>query len=139
MERGERAADRDAPGSKSGVLQATFSPDGQTILTASKDNTARLFEASSGTERNVFRGHSQFVVQAQFSPDGTTALTASLDRTARLGRRTGHLRAALMGHSAYVTSASFNPDGSNITTSSPDKTARIWRVNPCPGDAPFGP
>lgn len=61
------------------VLAAEFS-----LITASADNTARVWEA--GTWRNLaaLRGHNDDVVQAEFSADEKTAITASYDATVRI-------------------------------------------------------
>ena len=56
------------------------------MLTASRDKTARLWEAASGNERAILRGHEDAVWSAVFSADGARVLTASRDKTARLWR-----------------------------------------------------
>ena len=61
-----------------------FSPDGGRVATASYDGTARLWDASSGKELKVLRGHTSSVTAVAFSPDGSRLATASYDRTARL-------------------------------------------------------
>ena len=50
------------------VVAAAFSPDGSRIVTASEDNTARLWDAETGAEIAVLRGHEDEVVAAAFSP-----------------------------------------------------------------------
>ncbi|NDA63415.1 MAG: hypothetical protein EBX50_15455, partial [Chitinophagia bacterium] len=57
-------------GHTSNVNSAVFSPDGKLALTASGDNTARLWEVSTGKELQVLRGHTSIVNSAVFSPDG---------------------------------------------------------------------
>jgi hypothetical protein len=54
------------------------------VLTASRDKTARLWEADSGKLLATFQGHTEAVWIAVFSPDGRHVLTASVDKTARL-------------------------------------------------------
>ena len=39
------------------ISTATFSPDGKTIATASKDNTTKLWNAKTGYHRKSIKGH----------------------------------------------------------------------------------
>ncbi|BAT52903.1 WD-40 repeat protein [Nostoc sp. NIES-3756] len=107
------------------VNSATFSPDGQRILTASRDKTARLWDLQ-GRQIAKFQGHEGLVYSASFSPDGQRILTASYDNTARLWDLQGRQIAKFQGHEDWVYSASFSPDGQRILTASRDKTARLW-------------
>jgi WD40 repeat protein len=68
------------------VTVAAFSPDGTRIVTASADNTARIWDAASGRSLMVLRDHTAEVTAAAFSPDGTRIVTASWDKTARIWR-----------------------------------------------------
>ena len=67
-----------------GVISAQFSPDGQRVVTASRDKTARLWDATSGKPIGEPMKHEGGVFSAQFSPDGQRVVTASWDKTARL-------------------------------------------------------
>ena len=66
------------------VYSVQFSPDGRQVVTASKDRTARLWDAATGQSLGEPMEHEGWVVTAQFSPDGKQVLTASEDGTARL-------------------------------------------------------
>ena len=66
------------------VNSAVFSPDGSRVVTASEDNTARLWDAKTGAALATLSGHTDTVDSAVFSPDGSRVVTASTDKTARL-------------------------------------------------------
>jgi hypothetical protein len=51
------------------VNLARFSPDGERVLTASADSTARLWDAATGRELVRYTGHTASVQYAAFSPD----------------------------------------------------------------------
>jgi tetratricopeptide (TPR) repeat protein len=116
-------------GHTAGVVSAVFSPDGRRVLTASRDYSARLWEAESGKLLATFQGHTGQVTSAVFSPDGRRVLTASLDNSARLWEaESGKLLATFQGPTAAVVSAVFSPDGRRVLTASNDKTARLWET-----------
>jgi hypothetical protein len=55
-------------------------------VTASKDGTARVWDAATGDPLSVPLEHERAVNRAEFSPDGTRVVTASEDGTARVWR-----------------------------------------------------
>jgi len=59
-------------------------PDGTRVVTASQDNTARVWDAATGTPVTRPLEHQATVRSAAFSPDGTRVVTASYDKTARV-------------------------------------------------------
>jgi len=111
------------------VTSAVYSPQGDLILTASKDGTARVWNRR-GQELLVLSGHGGPVVDAQFSPAGEPMLilTVSEDFTARLWDMEGNQIAALRGHEGPITDAAFSPQGDLVLTGSQDAAARLWNV-----------
>jgi hypothetical protein len=60
-------------GYEGSVTSAQFSPDGKRIVTASTDNTARLWTVlppSAGAPPEWFRGFLQYLAQRQLNQDG---------------------------------------------------------------------
>jgi len=61
-------------------LSVSFSPDGDTLASASGDGTVKLWDRS-GRELQTLQGHSSGVSSVSFSPDGDTLASASEDGT----------------------------------------------------------
>ncbi|MFL6208770.1 MAG: PQQ-binding-like beta-propeller repeat protein [Pyrinomonadaceae bacterium] len=131
------------------VNSASFSPNGQSIVTASgdyikystsrdgikqtpetaeelKENyTAQVFKTATGERIWTFQ-HDGPVLAAAFNVDGTLIVTASADATAKLWNvQTGKLVASL-DHSGVVYTAEFSPNGHYIVTVCEDRNARLW-------------
>jgi WD40 repeat protein len=111
------------------VYYAQFSPDGTNIVSASEDDTVRVWSVATGDCVQALEGHSKRVWSAQFSPDGTNIVSASGDQTVRVWSvATGECVQTLEGHSHTVSSAQFSPDGTKIVSASWDKTVRVWKL-----------
>jgi WD40 repeat protein len=81
------------------VNAITFSPDGNTLASASKDGTIRLWDLPIGNEKQRLEGYSSPVNALAFSPDGKILVSASDDSTIRLwDLTTGDERQRLEGH-----------------------------------------
>jgi WD40 repeat protein len=138
------------------VISAVFSPDGQRVLTASHDRTARIWDTASGKEIARLTGHQAPVAAATYDNKGRRVLTVAgaPDHTARLwdaerGKEILRLqlsRDPLSGEElqplklhptwpkehalpADLVTASFSPDGRRIVTTDAaftDFVARVW-------------
>ena len=96
---------------ESSVTSAAFSPDGQRVVTASDDGTARVWQAESGEAIAVLAGPESFVTSAAFSPDGQRVVTASDDGTARVWDLQGRQLAIYEG-----SPAALSPNGRQLAT-----------------------
>ena len=109
------------------INDIAFSPDGARVVTASDDETARIWDSTTGKTGAILSGHAGWVESAAFSPDGQRVVTASDDKTARIwNAETGDSMFVLQGHADYVETAAFSQNGRRVVTASTDKTARIW-------------
>ncbi len=112
------------------VASAEFSPDGQWLVTAGWDHTARIWNLKTGKSEQKLHGkHTDDINSAVFSPDGKRVLTASDDGTAVLwNRSTGQPEVTFKGHGKRINSAVFSTDGRWVLTASDDRTARVWNA-----------
>jgi WD40 repeat protein/tRNA A-37 threonylcarbamoyl transferase component Bud32 len=106
-----------------------FSPDGKIVVMGSRDDAARLWEASTGNPLGLPLQHRDAVGHLAFSPDGKAVLTGSADNTARLWEAsTGKPLGPPLPHQGEVTVVAFSPDGKTVLTGSRDHTARLWEA-----------
>ena len=111
------------------VMDASFSPDGRHLATASIDCTAQVRELVAGQWRKkVTIRHSGLVLTARFSPDGHYLLTTGLNPQIWELVAGQWQKKATIEHSQGVLTARFSPDGQYILTLSADCTAKIWRL-----------
>ena len=80
------------------------------VVTASSDNTAKIWDSLSGQLLATLQGHRNSVGSAVFSPDGSRIVTASQDRTAKVWEvATGRLLFSLEDHDKGLTEGAFSP------------------------------
>ena len=86
----------------SSVMAVAVSPDGKQIVSGSYDKSVRVWDASTGDELNVLKGHRDLVRSVAFSPDGKQIVSGSYDQSVCVwDASTGELK-MLMGHTDLV-------------------------------------
>ena len=114
-------------GHTDGILAVAVSPGGGLIATASRDNTARVWNARDGSALRVLEGHQGRVSVVTFSSDGGQLATGSRDATVRVwDPRTGDERAVLEDIGAPVRVLVFSPDGTRIAVGTFGGTVLLW-------------
>jgi WD40 repeat protein len=107
---------RDFKSDESELFSASFSPDGQRIVTASANGTAQIWNLESNEPTSILKGHIGPCRTAAFSADGQRVVTAG-DTTVRLwDSRTGKLIQVFDKSRGSIIDAKLNPSQSRIVT-----------------------
>lgn len=106
------------------IMDAQWSNDSETIVTASEKGTVRLWRARDGKEIRSFKARGGAVRACLMMPDGETLATGSDDGAVRLWDvKTGECRHLLKRHSGRVMALACAPDGAWVASAGND--ARI--------------
>ena len=113
-----------------GITTAIFSPDGRLVVTASADDTARVWNLEDPAPLAILRHPDGNVVSAAFSADGTRLVTSTEGSSAPVWIvGTWERDVALIGPLNPATSASFNPSRRFVVVSSRDRNAHIFNAD----------
>ena len=116
-------------GDTDGINSVSFSPDGGTLASGSRDGTVKLWDVTTRQIIDTLEGDTDGVNSVSFSPDGGTLALVSWDGTVKLWDVTTRQNIAMLeGDTAGINSVSFSPDGGTLASGSWDKTVKLWNV-----------
>ena len=96
-------------------------------MSASSDQTLKVWEARTGKVRRTLHGHTKTVQECAISPTGNIIVSASDDNTLKVwDARTGEEQCTLRGHTGDVTGCAISPAGDIIVSASWDEALKIW-------------
>ena len=116
-------------GHDGGVAGVAYAPDGQSLASASEDNTVKLWDTKTGEclLTLTLKGHDDSVSAVAYAPDGQSLASASYDNTVKLwNTKTGECQRTLKGHTSLVTAVAYAPNGQSLASASVDNTVKLW-------------
>jgi WD40 repeat protein/serine/threonine protein kinase len=118
-------------GSTDWVRAVAISPDGGSVLAASRDNQLYWWNTANPQEQQGLQGHTDWVNTVAFSPDGQYFASAGNDDTIILWDMISKSRIGepLSGHTDNIWSIAFTPDSTQIASVGEDGSLRLWDVN----------
>ena len=111
-----------------GGTNMAFSPDNQTLASASHDQTIRLWNWKAGKTRHILNGHNSDATGVAFSPGSKLLASSSFDQSIILWDvESGRGLRRLKGHQNMIFGLQFlNKD--LLASASSDNTIRLWDV-----------
>ena len=91
-----------------GVSSVAFSPDGKSIVSGSRDQTIKVWDAG------VIAAPSNPMLKPECSQTSTASLKLKAKKKS--------------AHSSSVYSVAFSPDGKTIVSGSSDRTVKVWAL-----------
>ncbi|MGW5971223.1 nSTAND1 domain-containing NTPase [Streptomyces sp. NPDC055186] len=111
------------------VRDIAWSADGRLLATASRDGTARVYEAESGRQLCVLPCDGAMVESVSFSPDGSRLATAGRDQVVRVWDvASGEPVRQLTGAGDIGRQVAWSPDGTRIAATFKDQVTRMWEA-----------
>jgi WD40 repeat protein len=109
------------------VFDCAVSADSSVIISASADQTLKVWDGATGAERLTLFGHTRYVTSCAVSADGRVIVSASDDHTLMVWDAISEAeRLTLFGHTDGVNGCAVSADGRVIVSASDDQTLKVW-------------
>ena len=109
------------------ILGAAVTADGRRAVSASSDQTLKVWDLESGQALRTLEGHSSSVWAVALTGDGRRAVSASSDQTLKVwDLESGEALRTLEGHRSRVVGVAVTGDGRRAVSASLDQTLKVW-------------
>jgi WD40 repeat protein len=118
---------RTLTGHQSFVSAVAITSDNKYVISASCDNTLKVWNWQTGEQLRTLTGHSGSVNAVVITSDNKYAISASWDETLKVWDwQTGEQLRTLTGHSDSVNAVAITSDNKYAISASRDNTLKVW-------------
>ncbi len=110
------------------------------IASASGDQTVQVWDAATGSNPVIYRGHTDYVFAVAWSPDGKLIASGGGDKTVQVWTVPQGVQVVdpaaegnvftYRGHTTNVSAVAWSPDGRRIASGAWDNTVKVWEPTP---------
>ncbi|MEI6179230.1 MAG: WD40 repeat domain-containing protein [Chloroflexales bacterium] len=127
---GPTAAIRSFTGHEGWVNAVAITPNGQQVVSASDDQTLKVWNLATGELLRTLRGHTGWVRAVALTPNGRWIISGAFDRTLKVwDLASGTLLRTLTGHTHKIGTLALTRDGRYVLSGSFDHTLRMWQLS----------
>jgi WD40 repeat protein/transcriptional regulator with XRE-family HTH domain len=111
------------------IRTLTFSADGCSLISTSKEPTIKILDLETGQYIRILAGHLGAVWAIALSPDGRTLASGGEDRAIKVwDLASGQCLKTLTGHQHMIVSLTFHAEEPLLISSSLDETLKVWDI-----------
>jgi ribosome assembly protein 4 len=111
------------------IIEVCFSPSSNWLVSASFDQTIKLWNGFTGHFIAAFLGHTAPIYTCSWSPDNTMVASGSRDGLVKIWNVVNKkLVKSLTGHKGDVFVVEWSPDGSAVVSGGKDGSLKLWSV-----------
>jgi WD40 repeat protein len=119
---------RNMTGHAGGIFNLVFSRDGKTLVSASADNTVRIWDPIAGRQIRSLSGHSGTVFGLALSADSAWIVSAGGDSTIRLWDRSSGRQLKQINAPGALYTVAIHPDGKTVAAAGIDRKVFVYDV-----------
>lgn len=115
-------------GHTSAINVVTYSPDGKFVISASNDNTIKMWDVKSGIDIKTFAGHTSAVKCIEMSADAKTILSGDNDGNIMVWdmHGNGKPKKSIKAHEGGINVIKLFPDGKSYLSGGEDMKVKKW-------------